>query len=438
MTILLVSPADRRASLVEALGAEGVEACGDPYEALEALAGASPTTVIVDAGIDGFGQFLQGVRRLAPAARIVALGPPASEPAMRRRVGDDLDEYYIEPLEANEIDAIRAVSTPATDASEAAGLDAAEIAELIRATRSVDRLERRVAGLVAEACGGPVRWADAGSDADGHVLLSIGADVSRQLRGPVQSTRLPPRARVWLGHLAGCIEGLHEQARWNESLHRLAITDHLTGAYNRRYFYQVTDEVLTDLTDQAARISLLLYDIDDFKRYNDTYGHAAGDEILRDTARLMRQVTREHDVVARIGGDEFAVLFRDEAPRVPDSTPPDTARVLAERFLKSLREHTFRSLGPEAVGSLTISGGLARYPRDGRTCRELLTSADAALQRCKKAGKCGVYLVGGEEPRLGPNAGACRPRPAARGGSTRQREGGGAGGRGGTAPQEDS
>jgi diguanylate cyclase (GGDEF)-like protein len=438
MTILLVSPAERRASLVEALGQERVSAYSDPYDALEALAKASPATVIVDAGIDGFGPLLRSVRRLAPSARLIALGPPASEPAMRGRMGEDLDEYYIMPLEADEIDAIRAWAPLGVADQETAGIEPGEIAQLVRATRNVDRLERLVSGLVSQACGGPVRWVDAHADAEGHVLLSTGGDGQRCLLGAVEAGRLAPRVRAYLRNLAGCIEGLFEQARWNESLHRLAITDHLTGAYNRRYFYQVTDQVLGDVADRAARVSLLLYDIDDFKRYNDTYGHAAGDEILRDTARLMRQVTRDHDVVARIGGDEFAVLFRDEAPRVPDSAPPDTARVLAERFLKALREHTFRSLGPEAVGSLTISGGLARYPRDGRTCRDLLTSADAALQRCKNSGKCGVYLVGGAEPHLGPPAERRRPRPASRGGSARTGDGDRSEGLGGTASRDDS
>ena len=125
-----------------------------------------------------------------------------------------------------------------------------------------------------------------------------------------------------MGPLAG-------QARRTEALHRLAVTDHLTGAYNLRYFEHFTDQLLRRPPAENFRATVLMYDIDGFKRYNDTYGHAAGDEILRQMAALMKHVTRAQDVVARIGGDEFAVLFWDaEPPRRPGSAPPQTAAVL--------------------------------------------------------------------------------------------------------------
>ena len=184
-------------------------------------------------------------------------------------------------------------------------------------------------------------------------------------------------------------------ARRTQSLHRLAITDHLTGAYNRRYFYHATDRILARAGANSFRVTLLLFDIDDFKRYNDAYGHAAGDEILRETTRLIRRTTRSHDVVARIGGDEFAVLFWDPAePRHPNSKSPDTAYMVAERFRAAVSRHEFPSLGPEARGALTISGGLATFPAGGRTCRELLRTADGALRGVKKTGKNAFRLIG--------------------------------------------
>jgi diguanylate cyclase (GGDEF)-like protein len=175
----------------------------------------------------------------------------------------------------------------------------------------------------------------------------------------------------------------------------LAITDHLTGAYNRRYFYHVTDRILARAEQTRGRVMLLLYDIDDFKHYNETYGHAAGDDILRETAALMRQTTREHDVVARIGGDEFAVLFWDqERPRVPNSRPIQAVYELSERFRRAVTLHQFKSLGPEAQGVLTISGGLASFPKDGVTRVELMRSADHALREAKRAGKNSIKLIG--------------------------------------------
>ena len=205
----------------------------------------------------------------------------------------------------------------------------------------------------------------------------------------------PAEAQKFLTALQQCLPALLAVAQRTESLHRLAITDTLTGAYNRRYFYHVTDQILLRAADRNFRVTLLLYDIDDFKHYNDTYSYAAGDEILHDIAVLMKRTTRKHDIVARIGGDEFAVLFWDfDPPRAADSRPPETAHVLAERFLQAVRRHKFVSLGPEAHGALSISGGLARFPDDGRTCRELLSSADKALKEVKRTGKNAIRLLG--------------------------------------------
>jgi diguanylate cyclase (GGDEF)-like protein len=183
----------------------------------------------------------------------------------------------------------------------------------------------------------------------------------------------------------------------------LAITDHLTGAYNRRYFYHLADQVLHRAAEHNFRATLLLYDIDDFKNYNDNFGHAAGDEILRDTAMLMRRISREHDVVARIGGDEFAVLFWDYELRSPDSQPLQDAWDLSDRFRQAVERHDLKSLGSNAAGTLTISGGLASFPEHGRTCLELMRQADRALRLAKESGKNAIRLVGGGVPPFHPN-----------------------------------
>jgi len=257
-------------------------------------------------------------------------------------------------------------------------------------------LESRLAEVIGERISQPVAWADAdkAGDQSAQLLLAEG-ERPRALVSTNSAGALDARAAEFIAAVRQCLPELVATARRTESLHTLAITDHLTGTYNRRYFYHVTDRILAQTDKGKSPATLLLYDIDDFKRYNDTYGYAAGDDILRETATLMKQITRSQDIVARIGGDEFAVLFWEPGrPRSPDSRPPETAYVLADRFRQAVAAHNFESLGPEAVGALTISGGLANFPRDGRSCRELLRHADAAIKAAKASGKNGISLVG--------------------------------------------
>jgi len=184
-------------------------------------------------------------------------------------------------------------------------------------------------------------------------------------------------------------------AKRMESLQHLAITDDLTGLANRRHFCQRVEVILRRVAQSQRRATMVLFDVDDFKHYNDTYGHAAGDEILRETGAMMRQTMREHDVIARIGGDEFAALLWEESPpRQADSQPIRTALELVERFHRAVAERELPMLGPEARGALTMSGGAAVFPTDGKNCRDLLRSADRALRQAKQAGKDTIHLVG--------------------------------------------
>jgi len=195
-------------------------------------------------------------------------------------------------------------------------------------------------------------------------------------------------------------------ARWAtladqmDRLNRMAFRDQLTGVWNRRYF----ERFLRRVVDRAARrrfhVTLMVYDIDDFKQYNDRYGHAAGDEILRETARLMRSLVRGHDIVARVGGDEFAVVFwdRDERRR-PGSQHPEDVRAAAQRFQKAVCEHRFPKLLDDAPGTLTISAGLAGFPWDGRTAQELWDLADQMMLRSKAQGKNAITFGPGAVPR---------------------------------------
>jgi len=174
---------------------------------------------------------------------------------------------------------------------------------------------------------------------------------------------------------------------------RHALTDSLTGAYNRRFF----DRFLPAAMDVAARqrhdLSVLLLDVDNFKTFNDRYGHSAGDQILTETVRLLRSLVRNEDRVCRIGGDEFAVVFFEpHGPRAPGSRHFSSAQSAASRFRTAIETHRFPKLGPEAIGRLTISGGLATFPWHGLTAEELMSVADGALMEAKKLGKNAIVI----------------------------------------------
>jgi len=104
-------------------------------------------------------------------------------------------------------------------------------------------------------------------------------------------------------------------------LERLATEDDLTGLKNRRYIWEFSRQIIEYAQKENARVTLLVFDVDNLKKYNDIYGHQAGDEILKQAAVLMQRCCRGHDVVGRIGGDEFAVLFWDDPQQKRAATP---------------------------------------------------------------------------------------------------------------------
>jgi diguanylate cyclase (GGDEF)-like protein len=397
--ILLLSDDRVGAELASLMPSDGLTRRADPYEALAELARRRYQAVVLTHPLPDFAALLRAIRRLQPKAKTLAICSPAGEADLRLADLNELDDYLIYPPAKEELArAIRARAPEAAApraAEKAADLSPEDISGLVEAAHSTASLAEHVRQLVRNWTGREVRWTGAEEvPEDGAELLLLDADPPQVLvsdeSGHASTAQLKrlESLQILLGPLAA-------QGRRTEALHRLAITDHLTRAYNRRYFYHFTDQLIERARAGRFRVTVLLFDIDDFKRYNDTYGHAAGDQILREATLLMKQVTREHDVVARIGGDEFAVLFWDaEPPRRPDSQHPQTAYELAGRFVEALNKHEFSSLGPDAKGVLTISGGLATFPWDGNSCRELLRHADGALRRAKASGKNAIHLVG--------------------------------------------
>ena len=210
-------------------------------------------------------------------------------------------------------------------------------------------------------------------------------------------------ARHFLSQLAQSIGKVAALQQRHNGLQKLAITDELTGLYNGRYFRHYLNRIIDKARSLRFPVTLLLFDIDNFKRYNDQFGHGIGDEILRQTASLMKSCVRDHDLVARISGDEFAVVFWEkEGPRQPrdpqagpPGRPPQTPKEILERFRRLLATQTFNGLGPAGQGTLTISGGLAVYPYDANTVSDLMDAADQALMfKAKKSGKNSIFLVG--------------------------------------------
>lgn len=196
-----------------------------------------------------------------------------------------------------------------------------------------------------------------------------------------------------------------EQIRRVEILEKLATEDELTGIKNRRYVQEFLRQIIDRCKREDLQVTLLIFDIDDFKNYNDLYGHSTGDTILKQAAILMQKCCRKHDVVSRIGGDEFAVVFwncknetdRNER-RALQSHHPDEATIICERFRREINDAPLPALGVTGKGQLSISGGLATFPRDGSNVNQLFERADQALLEAKRSGKNRVILVGEETP----------------------------------------
>jgi diguanylate cyclase (GGDEF)-like protein len=191
-------------------------------------------------------------------------------------------------------------------------------------------------------------------------------------------------------------------------LEKLAVEDDLTGLKNRRYLKQFFKQILEQARKDKFNVTLLLFDIDNFKPYNDQYGHPVGDEVLRQVGEMIKRSCREHDVVARVGGDEFAVVFWDltstshgeetvEERRKRLSEHPRETVFMAQRFRRQLSMANLSMLGSCGKGRLTISGGLASFPKDGEDEQQLFIMADQAMLHAKRCGKNRIHIVGTPE-----------------------------------------
>lgn len=356
-----------------------------------------------------------GLRKAAgPHTPLVLCCPPAGEPSAIQAMDAGASDYLIHPPRMEELDHALQLATrdewvtsstgegPTWDEMASFALVMAQLphgrsAVLRGACDFVQRIMRAPAvRMIAEH--------DAAQVGDGEVrdglvedMVVGGKTVGRVFIAPRH--RLPYAAGEVdrLRHYTRLIGHLLDTAEKQEELRSLAMIDELSGLPNRRCLMERLGELLHKADAKRFRVTVLIFDLDGFKHFNDTYGHAAGDDLIRETGALFRRHCRQHDIVARYAGDEFIVVFWDaDEPRVSGSKHPNDAIAVLKRFRKALESHQFARLGPDAVGRVTISGGLASFPWDGKTPQELIDRADEALIRAKRDGKNRIYLVGSD------------------------------------------
>lgn len=202
------------------------------------------------------------------------------------------------------------------------------------------------------------------------VIISLGAFVLRQARHTLRYQRELTRLR-------------DELTAANRLLENQAQSDGLTGVANRRHFDHMLTERLLNAELSGKPVSLILFDIDYFKRYNDTYGHVAGDDCLKKVAGILKNVARrQNELTARYGGEEFAIILSEQ--------PLSAALALAESIIATINQHAIPHITTELPQKhVTLSAGCAVYlASDARKGKQaLIERADEALYRAKRAGR---------------------------------------------------
>lgn len=176
---------------------------------------------------------------------------------------------------------------------------------------------------------------------------------------------------------------LFNQIVLNDAQHK-ANTDALTGLNNRNYFFQMADRYVEKSLRDGTVISVFLFDIDNFKHYNDTNGHNEGDSLLIELSRLLRGSSRKDSTVARYGGEEFLVML--------PGISKEEAFTYAERLREMISQHAFQHREKQPLGFISISGGVACFPEDGDSINKVIQLADLCLYQAKSAGKNRVFM----------------------------------------------
>jgi diguanylate cyclase (GGDEF)-like protein len=172
--------------------------------------------------------------------------------------------------------------------------------------------------------------------------------------------------------------------RLQEALRQQSTSDALTGLYNRRYLEESLERELRRAARAKQQLSLVMFDLDHFKTFNDTFGHEAGDAVLREMGASLARTARAEDISCRFGGEEFLLIL--------PGTSLDGARTRAERVRSQARKLAVMHQG-KPVGTITVSLGVAAFPAHGSSAKELIASVDAALYRAKREGRDRVVVA---------------------------------------------
>lgn len=190
---------------------------------------------------------------------------------------------------------------------------------------------------------------------------------------------LSEEGKMLLSAASAEVSGILARVYSVSELERYAFHDHLTGLLNRRMFYQRMGREIKGARRYGYPISLAIMDIDNFKEYNDTYGHLEGDRALAELGKLLKEEVRASDFAARLGGEEFAIVL--------PHTAKESARIMADRLIRRIKEKL----------SLSVSIGIGEFPADADTLRSLMRQVDKALYEAKKLGKGKTEVVSGDK-----------------------------------------
>ena len=224
-------------------------------------------------------------------------------------------------------------------------------------------------------------------DIDSHLWMAVPIQFKDRMLGVIGigSVTHPAGNEIDLMKMIADIAGvaLLNQTMLGEAKHK-ANTDSLTGLNNRNYLFHMAQNFVEKAIREGTPISLFLFDIDNFKHYNDTNGHDDGDRLLQELSEIVRTVTRKNSVIVRYGGEEFIVML-------PGINKED-AFIYAERLREKISLYPFAHRETQPLGYVSISGGVASFPFDGESIYKIIQLADMALYKAKAEGRNRVIM----------------------------------------------
>ncbi|NNG02595.1 MAG: GGDEF domain-containing protein [Inquilinus sp.] len=255
---------------------------------------------------------------------------------------------------------------------------------------------------------GAIETSSAGADAYGRKLADVSSTLQSgsvgidQLQGLIEAIGSDTQAmadqnRELEGKLKQSSEQMDAMQQELQAAQREAMTDGLTGIPNRKYFDLQLKQTVIEAMESGQPMSLLMLDIDHFKKFNDDHGHQVGDEVLKLVARVLQTSIKGQDIAARFGGEEFSIIL--------PNTPLKNAIAVGDHIRKSLavRRIVRRNSG-KPVGNITLSAGAAEFA-PGEAVSNLVKRADSALYRAKEAGRNRVVADVAEQPTAAAAAG---------------------------------